>query len=86
MATPAARQPGPQGGALAQPDDGEHRLDGVGGAQVAPVLGGEVVERQQLVELVGDLGGRLGMGGEVGGEAVGGLEGLAAGVGGVDVG
>jgi hypothetical protein len=39
--------------------------DRVGGAQVDPVLGGVVVERQQHVEAVGDLGdcGSPGMGG-----------------------
>src|SRR6266536_3405072 len=37
-------------------DGGEGRLDRVGGAQMDPVLGGEVVEREQLVEIVGDLG------------------------------
>jgi hypothetical protein len=38
----------------AMPDRGEGRLDRVGGAQVHPTLGGEVVEREQLVEIVGD--------------------------------
>ena len=34
------------GDALAEPDGGEGGLDRVGGAQVDPVFGGEVVERQ----------------------------------------
>lgn len=38
-------------------DGGEGRLDGVRGAQVDPVLGGVVVEREQLLEVVGDLRG-----------------------------
>src|SRR5258708_39945091 len=51
---------------------GEGGLDRVGGAQVNPVLGGVVVEGQQHVEVVGDLGGRLGpLGAVVGGEHVG---------------
>ena len=54
MASPAAREPGPLDlGAVS--DRGEGRLDRVRGAQVDPVLGGVVVEREQLVEVVGDL-------------------------------
>jgi hypothetical protein len=37
------------------PDRGEGGLDRVGGPQVDPVLGGVVVERQQLVKVIGDL-------------------------------
>ena len=62
------------GHALAQPDGGEGRLDRVGGASVFPVLGGEVVEHQQRVEVTGDLGDRLGVGREVGGEPAGGVD------------
>jgi hypothetical protein len=36
-------------------DRGERRLDGVRGAEMDPVLGREVEEREQLVEIVGDL-------------------------------
>ncbi len=35
----------------------EGRLDQVRGAEVDPVLGGEVVEREQLIHIIGDLGG-----------------------------
>jgi len=49
---------GDQHDPLAQPDGGEGGLDRVGGAQVDPVLGGEVVEGEQRVEVVGDLGGK----------------------------
>jgi hypothetical protein len=60
------------GDSLAKPDGGEGGLDRVGGAQVDPVLGGVVAERQQHVEVVGDRGGRLGpLGAVVGGEHVG---------------
>src|SRR5256714_13874892 len=50
----------------AVPDGGERRLDRVRGAQVDPVLGGEVVEGEQLVEVVGDLRDRLAELGAVG--------------------
>jgi hypothetical protein len=41
------------------PDRGEGRLDRAGGAQMHPVPGGIVVEREQLIHVVGDLrGGR----------------------------
>jgi hypothetical protein len=44
-----------------------------------PVLGGEVVERQEHVEVVGDLGDRLGpLGAVVGLERLGGLDGVVA--------
>jgi hypothetical protein len=42
------------------PDGGERRFDGVGRAEVNPVLGGVVVEREQLLEVVGDLRRSLG--------------------------
>ncbi len=48
-ATGAAGDLGPQA------DSGEGGLDRMGRPQVDPVLGGEVVERQQLVGVVGDL-------------------------------
>jgi hypothetical protein len=48
------------------PDGGESGLDRVGGAQVHPVLGGVVVERQQLVQVTGDLRGCLRESGAVG--------------------
>ena len=38
----------------------EGRLDRVGRAQVNPVLGRELVERQELLDVVGDLRDRLG--------------------------
>src|SRR5450759_2319249 len=52
--TGSPRDPAPK------PDGGEGRLDRVGGTQVDPVLGGEVVEREQHVEVLGDLGDRPG--------------------------
>ena len=60
---------------LAESDGGEGRLDRVGGAQVDPVLGWEVVERQRHIQVVADLRGRLGpRGAVVGGERFGGLD------------
>ena len=41
------------------PDGGEHALDRVGRPQVVPVLGREVVERQQRVPVLGQAGDRL---------------------------
>jgi hypothetical protein len=38
----------------------ESRLDGIGSSEMPPVLGREVVEREQLVQVVDDLGDRLG--------------------------
>src|SRR3954464_7123826 len=52
---PGRSRPGPAGDLRAVPDGGEGGLDRVRGAQVDPVLGGVVVEREQLVEVVGDL-------------------------------
>src|SRR3954454_13451496 len=43
----------------AVPDGGEHALDGVGGAQMVPVLGREVVEGEQRVAVLGQAGDRL---------------------------
>ena len=64
------------GDPLPEPDGGEGRLDRVGGAQVDPVLGGVVVERQQHVEVVGDLRDGLGpLGAVVGLERLGRLAG-----------
>jgi hypothetical protein len=52
---------------------------GVGGAQVDPVLGREVVEGEQLLDIIGDLGDRLAELGLVGGLEPGhGVEGVAA--------
>jgi hypothetical protein len=47
---------GTPGDLRAVPDGGEGRLDRVGGAQVDPVLGRVVIERQELLGVVGDLG------------------------------
>ena len=44
----------------------EGRLDRICGAQMYPVLGGEVVERQEFVEIVGDFGDRFAELGAVG--------------------
>ena len=49
------------GAAMAQADRGERAFDGVGRPQVAPVLGGEVVERQQLVAIFLQAFARLGV-------------------------
>jgi len=49
MASPAARKPGPLVTFGAVAHGGEGGLDGVGGAQVDPVLGGIVEEREQFV-------------------------------------
>src|SRR5206468_11747993 len=62
------------------PHGGEGGLDRVAGAQMDPVLGRVVVERQQLLQVVGDLGDRRG---EL--RAVGGGEGLRGGAGVVGV-
>src|SRR6516164_4334200 len=51
---------GPLGDLGPVPDGGESRLDRVRRAQVHPVLARVVVERQQLLRIVGDLGGGLG--------------------------
>jgi hypothetical protein len=59
MASPAARDPGPCGDLGPVPDGGESGLDRGGGARVHPVPGGVVVERQQLVQVTGDLRGCL---------------------------
>jgi hypothetical protein len=64
----------PLGGALPQPHGRERRLHDIRGAQVLVMLGGEVEERQQHVEVVGDLGDRLGVGGEVGREPLCGVD------------
>jgi hypothetical protein len=58
------------------PDGGEGRLDRVRGPQVDPVLGREVVERQQIIDVIGDLRDGLGSLG-----AVQGGEGLRRGLG-----
>jgi hypothetical protein len=41
-------------------DRGEGGFDRVRGARVDPVFGWVVVEREQLVEIIGDLGDRFG--------------------------
>jgi hypothetical protein len=46
----------PLGDLGAMPHGGEGAFDGVGRAQVDPVLGREIVEGQQLIDVVGDLG------------------------------
>src|SRR4051812_22360915 len=55
MANPAARDPGPLVTLLPWRTVANVLPNGVRGPQVDPVLGGEVVERQQLVDVVGDL-------------------------------
>jgi hypothetical protein len=46
---------------MPQPDGGERALDGVGGSQVNPVLGREVVEGQQHGAILGQALGGLGI-------------------------
>jgi hypothetical protein len=78
---------GSLGDPLPEPHGGEGRLDGVGGAQVDPVLGGVVVEGQQDVEVIGDLRGSFGPLGSVEVlERLGGLQGVVAVLGVVDLG
>jgi len=60
MAIPAALEPGSLGDLGAVPDGGEGGLDRIGRPQMHPVLGRVVVEREQLLEIVGDLRGSLG--------------------------
>jgi hypothetical protein len=71
IANPAAREPGPRVILVRCRTVENVDPDGVGGAQVDPVLGGEVIERQQHLDIVGDL--RDGLGKL---RPVGGLEGL----------
>lgn len=52
---PGGARAGSAGDFRPVPDGGEGGLDRVRGAQVDPVLGGVVVERQQLLDVVGDL-------------------------------
>ncbi len=52
MASPAARLPGLRVTNVAVPDGGKGGLDRVRGAQVDPVLGGVVVEREQHLGVV----------------------------------
>jgi hypothetical protein len=59
IASPAAREPGPQGGLGPMPHRRESRLDRVCRAQVDPMLGRVVIERQQLLDVIGDLRDRL---------------------------
>ena len=60
IASPAAREPGPRVIFVRCRTVANVDPDRVGGAQVDPVLGGVVVEREEHVEVLGDLGGRLG--------------------------
>ena len=60
------RASGAAGDLGAELDGGERRLDRVRGPQVDPVLGREVVERQQFLLVVGDLRDGLGPLGAVG--------------------
>jgi hypothetical protein len=60
------------------PDRGESRLDGIRRAQMNPVLGGVVIEGEQLVEIVGDLRDRFGKLGPIGRrEPAHGVEGMS---------
>ena len=56
MAIPAAR--GSFGDLGTQPHRGERRLDRIGGTQVNPILGRVLVELQEHIGIVDDLGGR----------------------------
>ena len=76
--------PGTFGDFGPQPHRGEGRFDGVGASQVFPMLFGEVVERQQRVELAGDLDGRFGVGLELLSEFLDTVDGVGAGLGVVD--
>jgi len=68
---------GSLGDPLAESDGREGLLDRVGRPEVGSVLGGVVVERQQLVQVVGDLGDGLAELGSVGGlELLDGVEGV----------
>ena len=60
MASPAARDPGPRVTKVCVADGGERGLDRVGGPQVLPLLAGEIVEREQLLQVVDDLRGHRG--------------------------
>jgi hypothetical protein len=65
---------------------GEGRLDGICRAQVDPMLGGVVVEREQNVEVLGDLRRGLGpLGAVVGLERLGGPDGVVLVLGVVDL-
>jgi hypothetical protein len=66
MAIPAAREPGAFGDLASVAYRREGAFDGVSRSQVHPMIGREVVEGQQLISVVGDLGGRLGESGAVG--------------------
>ncbi len=60
IAIPAALDPGPLVTRCRNRTVAKGRFDRVGGAQVDPVFGRVVVEREQDVEVVGDLRGGLG--------------------------
>ena len=74
----------PLGDFGSQPDGGEGGFDGVGRSQVLPMFFGEVVERQQGVELVGDLCDRFGMVLELLSEVLDPVDGVGSGFGVVD--
>jgi hypothetical protein len=77
IATPAAREPGPLVTRWRSRTVAKVVFDWVGRPEVGPVLGGVVVERQQLVQVVGDLGDGLAELGSVGGlELLDGVEGV----------
>ncbi len=79
IASPAAREPGPRVIFVRCRTVANVDPDRVGGAQVDPVLGGEVVDGEQLLEVVGDLRDGLGEPRDVGGlEAVHRGQGVAA--------
>ena len=77
LSSAALREPGPLVTLVLSRTVEKGRLDRVGGPQVGPVLGGEVVEREQHVELVDDLLGGLG---EPGGASADALATLSASV------
>src|SRR6266516_4413538 len=67
MASPAARLPGPLVTLVRSRTVAKGGLDWITGLEVDPVFGGESEEGQQLVLVVGDLRGCLGVLGAVGG-------------------
>jgi hypothetical protein len=78
IASPAAREPGPRMIFVRCQTVAKVDPDRVRDAQMDPVLGQEVVERQQDLEVVGDLRGRFGELRTVSGpERCGGVEGMA---------
>jgi hypothetical protein len=61
MAISAAREPGALGDLGPQPHGGKGAVDRIGGAQMNPVLGGVLVELQEHIGIIDDLGDRFGI-------------------------